>query len=115
MRRIRPFSRPETLMKLDGRSRHARVLKKVRADLIAHIGGNPTVTQLSLIERAAWSTLHMALMDDRMLHDGALDERAARQYLAWSNTHARIMKSLGLDGVQAEPESLTAYLSRRTA
>ncbi|MDF3625776.1 hypothetical protein [Brytella acorum] len=115
MRKIGPYSRPEALLKMDGRTRYARVLKKVRADLIAHVGGKPSPTQLALIERAAWITLHMTLMDGHMLQGGAPAERDARQYLAWSNTHARIMRALGLESAAASPETLSAYISERAA
>lgn len=115
MRKIYPYSRPEALRKLDGRSRHSRLLKKVRADLTAHLGGKPSATQRAMIDRAAWITLHMTLMDGHMLRGEAPAERDARQYLAWSNTLTRTMRALGLEGAEPEPETLAGYLSERTA
>jgi len=115
MREIGPYSRPETLLKLDGRTRYARVIKKVRADLIAHVGGKPSATQLMLIDRAALVTLHLSNMDRHMMRDDAPAERDARQYLAWANTHARIMRSLGLEGIDVAPETLAGYIAGRAA
>lgn len=45
MRKIKPYSSSDSLRKLDGRSKEARLLRKVRAELTAHIGGRPTITQ----------------------------------------------------------------------
>ena len=95
---IGPYSRPNALAKMDGRSREARLLQKTRADLIEHIGGKPTATQLSLIDRAAWLQLHVSLMDAKTMEEGGpSSERDSRQYLAWSNALTRILRDLGAD------------------
>ena len=51
--RIGVYSRQPALRKLDKRTREAGYMAWVRADLIAHVGGNPTVVQKMLIDRAA--------------------------------------------------------------
>ena len=85
MSRIGPYSTPTVLAKLDGRTREARLMQKVRDDLTGHLGGDLTAPQTALVERAAWLSLHVALMDEKMLEEGegALSERDGRQYLAW--------------------------------
>ncbi|BAI00778.1 hypothetical protein [Acetobacter pasteurianus] len=115
MKKIGPYSRPDSLKKLDGRSKEARLLKDVRSALVDHVGGAPSVTQLALIDRAAWLTLHMAMMDSHMLAGGAPAERDARQYLAWANTLTRTMRSLGLDKAPAVARGLDDLLAERRA
>lgn len=114
MRKIKPYSTSDSLRKLDGRSKEARLLRKVRADLTAHIGGRPTIAQKVLIERAAWMTLHLDMMDRKML-GGAPSERDARQYLAWSNTLTRAIAQLGIHDTaeRNRPPSLDELLASR--
>ncbi|MBS0988510.1 hypothetical protein [Acetobacter okinawensis] len=113
MKKIGPYSRPDSLNKLDGRCKEARLLKNVRSALVEHLGGNPSITQLVLIDRAAWLTLHMGLMDSHMLEGGAPAERDSRQYLAWANTLTRTMRSLGLDKAPAPTRGMDALLAER--
>ena len=70
MSRIGPYSTPTVLAKLDGRTREARLMQKVRDDLTGHLGGDLTAPQTALVERAAWLSLHVALMDEKMLQEG---------------------------------------------
>jgi hypothetical protein len=56
---IGPYSRPLALAKLDGRTREAALVRRVRAELTAHVGGNPTFPQRMLIDRAAVLALRM--------------------------------------------------------
>jgi hypothetical protein len=100
---IGPYSRPQVLAKLDGRTREARLLQSVRDELTDHLGGSLTVTQSTMVERAAFLTLHIALMDAKALESDGLSERDSRQYLAWNNALMRIMKSLGTDKPKAKP------------
>ncbi|MFT8802199.1 MULTISPECIES: hypothetical protein [Gluconobacter] len=87
----------------------------MRSDLIEHVGGKPSATQKALIERAAWMTLHVTMMDRKMMEGGAPAERDARQYLAWANTLTRTMRQLGIEGTAASAPSLDAYLNGRVA
>jgi hypothetical protein len=101
------------LAKLDGRRREARLMQNVRDELAQHVGGNPSAPQRALIERAAWLTLHVALMDAKLMEEGegaTHSERDSRQYLAWSNSLTRIMKQLGTDKVPAKPRKSLADL-----
>lgn len=118
MHEIGPYSRPNVLVKLDGRRREARLMQNVREELTAQVGGHPTATQRALIERAAMLTLHVSLMDAKVLEPdaGPLSERDGRQYLAWSNALARILRDLGT-GKKAPPPKATlqSYLAGSAA
>jgi hypothetical protein len=107
---IGPYSSAAALAKLDGRTREAALLRRVRTELTAHCGGNPSATQAALIERCAWLTLHLALMDKRTAEQRDLSERDGRQYLAWSNALSRTLRGLGLRSSGKPPASLEAYL-----
>jgi hypothetical protein len=56
-RQIGPYSKPDRLRKLDGRTKEAALLCETRARLIEHVGGAPSAVQAELIERAAQLTL----------------------------------------------------------
>ena len=49
--RVRPYSRifergaVGSINELDGRTREARLMRKLEAELLAHLGGNPTIVQ----------------------------------------------------------------------
>ena len=109
-----PYSRPESLGKISGRTREGRILKGVRAELAAHVGGKPSATQRALIERAAMLTLRIALMDAKE-PDGTLSERDAREYLAWTNTLTRLMRQLGMQGVAERPKTLAEVRAAHAA
>ncbi len=117
MRQLGPHSRPNVLAKLDGRRREARLMQSVRDELTQHVGGKPTAPQRALIERAAWLSLHCALMDAKLLEgEGPLSERDSREYLAWSNSLTRCLRSLGMGEAPAKPrESLADLLAEQAA
>lgn len=113
MPRIGPYSRPKALEKLDGRTRSGRLVKQKRAELIAHVGGSPSPTQRALIDRAAWLSLHIALIDERTAEGKPMTEHDSRTYLAWTNTLTRLMRQIGLKGIAERPPSLRDHLATR--
>jgi hypothetical protein len=118
MHEVGPHSRPSALAKLDGRSREARLMQNVIAELTQQIGGKPNPSQRAMIERAAWLQLHVSLMDRKLIEEGsgALSERDGRQYLAWSNALTRLHRDLNLKAVPQKPEqSLAEFLSGAAA
>lgn len=100
-----PHSRPSAIAVLDGRTKEAALLRKVRADLTAHVGGNPSATQRMLIDRAARLTLHCELFERRLIESGPLSERDGRDYLAYSNALGRTLALLGMKPATAAPPS----------
>jgi len=102
---IGPYSNPDAIAKLDRRTKEARLLRKVRDDLHDHLGGNLTVTQKAMVERAAMLTLHISLMDAKALEGGGLTERDSRQYLAWNNALMKVMKAMGTEKPKAKPSA----------
>jgi hypothetical protein len=78
MTRIGAYSRANALAKLDGRTKEARLMQRVRAELVTHVGNRPSATEMALIDRAAWLTLHVAQLDAKAAEGRAFTEHDAR-------------------------------------
>jgi hypothetical protein len=101
---------------MDWRSREGQVLIAARAELTAHVGGNPNNVQKALIERAARLTLYVELMDAEALVAGTMTERNSRQYLAWVNALRLCLHDIGLDEAKpAKTSDLGDYLASKAA
>lgn len=92
-------------------------MKRIRAELVGHLGGEERVSavQRQLIARVAILTLYTSKFDERALARGGLSERDSHQYLAYSNSLTRALAQLGLKGVAAKPASLGEYLAAKAA
>jgi hypothetical protein len=110
MAAIGPYSRPHRLAKLDGRTREAKMLRAIRAELAAHVGGKPSVTERMLIDRCAMLTLRLAQMDEKIA-GGVLTDIDSRSYVAWSNGLARSLQALGLKPATEAPKRLAEVLA----
>jgi hypothetical protein len=98
---LSPYCRPSTLAKLDQRTREARLLRQVTADLTAHVG-TPSTTQRMMITRAAQLSMQIALMDAKHAK-GGITEHDSRTYLAWVGSLTRLLVQLGLDRPPTRP------------
>ena len=112
---VRPYSRSRALSKIDGRTREARFVKSVRAELIEHLGGLPSVTEHALVERAAWLALRVAQLNAKLAGGDAFTDHDSRTYLAWSNALGRSFRELGLKPRTEASQSLAAYIAARKA
>jgi hypothetical protein len=65
-RRVGAHSRRHNLVKVDGRTKEGALLATVRAELIEHVGGSPTAVQRAMIERCAWLSLRLSLLDEKI-------------------------------------------------
>jgi hypothetical protein len=113
MPKLRPYSRPTAYAKIDGRTWQGRLLEESRQDFTRHVGGDPSVVQRHLIERAAMLTLHMAQIDRRTAEGHAMTEHDSRTYLAWSNSLTRTLAHLGLTKADETVPTLSDYLAER--
>ena len=103
-----PYSRATRLANVDGRSPEGRLLRSVRDELTNQLG-DPSPAQKALIDRAAWLSLRIAQLDDRTLNGGFTDFDN-RQYIAFSNALARVLRTLGLKGGRQKSVDLAAVL-----
>ena len=90
-------------------------MARVREELTAHVGGNPSFPQRMLIERCAVLTLRLALADQRII-DGELLPLHADQWLcAWQNSLTRTLVALGVKPeAAAQPLRLDDYVKAKT-
>ncbi len=115
MPKIGPYSRPDALSKMDGWTWEAKLLRQVRDDLTAQLGGSPSAAQRALIDQASWLTLHVEQINRRTVGGKAMTEHDSRHYLAWTNALSRTLRHLGLKGVAQQAPTLTSYLAQRQA
>lgn len=113
MKKLGPYSRPPALANIDMRSKEGLILRKIRAELTAHVG-NPSATQRILIERAAVLSLQIAMLDARHA-SGGLTPHDQREYLAWTNALTRLMRQLGQKGAAERSRSLADHLAARAS
>jgi hypothetical protein len=99
---------------LDARTWQFQLLTKTKAELLAHIGPSPSITQKALAERAAWLTVYVAEMDAKATAGEFMSDHASRQYLAWSNALARTLARLG-PPAKAGKADLASYIQGRAA
>ena len=103
-----PYSNCATLAKLDGRTKEARLVKSLRDELTAHVGGSPSTTQRLLIDQAVQLQLRLSLMDKDGGRTGEMTERNQVQYLAWSGALTRLLRQLGLNAAPKPAPTLAA-------
>jgi hypothetical protein len=109
-RNIGVYSRDGALARLDKRSREGVYLRRKRAELIAHCGGQPSAIQLMLIERASWLSLKVAMLDARLAMDAMTDHDTA-YYIAWVRSLVRVLRELGIEAPPSSPPSLADVIA----
>jgi hypothetical protein len=108
-----------TVGDIDGRSREGRFLRRVEAELVAQVGGQPSFAQSLLIRRAARSMLQLELLDGKMA-SGAWTGHDARTQGGLNNAVRLALRELGLKPIerQAAPsaiERLRAHVHGRAS
>ena len=104
-----------TLARMDGRTKTARLIRDLRAELTQHVGGRPSATQRILIERIAMLATHLARMDAEALDAGGMSDHARKQYLAWDGSLRRAAAALGLQGIAQRVVPITEELANEAA
>jgi hypothetical protein len=114
--KIGSYSRAGALSLIDGRSKEALFVRRRKAELAAHVapGGKPSATQAVVIERCAWLSLRLAMLDCR-LASGELTEHDGSAYITWSNALGRAMKLLGLKALPPPQKSFDEYVAEIVA
>ena len=85
-------------------------MRETRAELVAHVGGNPSAVQAAMIERACQLTLRIVAMDRKFAETGAQTDHDSRTYLAWSNSLTRTLAQLGVESATTAREPSIADL-----
>jgi len=98
--------------KIDGRTREGKFLRKIEAELVAQVGGEPSFAQRLLIRRAARAMLLLELLDAKIA-GGSWTDHDARTQGGLNNAVRLALKELGLKQVQpAKPSPLVEHFSR---
>jgi hypothetical protein len=105
-----PISRPARLWSgTDGNAPEARFIRQLRADLIRHIGGQPSATQRIAVERATMLAFHLAKIDAAALAAGEMSDHGRKQYLAWDGSLRRALQALGMKAAPTPKERWQPY------
>src|SRR4051794_37639548 len=80
----------DTRLKRDGRTREARLVKRLRNELIAQCGGTVSASQRLLIDRIASLSLRVHLLDSDV------PEHTGRECLDLTVTLAHLLAQLGV-------------------
>ena len=101
-----PHSPAERLMKVDGRTRLGKLMSSIRADLVEHLGGSPSVPEQLIIGLVVVKAAKLVLGQEAALTD-ATD---AHHWLAWSSSLRRDLEALGLKADVVKPKALNTYI-----
>jgi hypothetical protein len=100
---------------IDGRSRAARAMRRFRAQLIAHIGGNPNVAQEALIQSICQLRLRLLALDQSFATHGTMTETDSRHYRGWTSTYHAALREIGLDAAPKPRQTVPEFLAARDA
>jgi hypothetical protein len=89
----------------DGRSAEGRFVRALEAELVQHVGGDPTITQRLLIDRLIKIQLQLAAFDAK-LASGKWTGHDQRTYGGLLNAFRLTARELGLKATAAKPPSL---------
>ena len=98
---------------INGRSREGKFLRRVEAELVAHVGGNPSFPQTLLIRRVSRAMLRLELMDSKL--DGPdWTDHDGRVFGGLSNSVRLMLRELGIKHAPASRKlSVLEYLAQQ--
>src|SRR3712207_1320667 len=88
-------SRPFSLAKFDGRTRHGKFFREVRNELAERIG-DPSPAEWRQIDQAARLRLFLEIHDAKIAEGGALTAVEARSYATFSAALDRVLRDLAV-------------------
>jgi hypothetical protein len=94
------------LVRPDARTKHGHVLRDTTKALTEHVGGNPSIAEKILIERASWLALECSMHDEKVAR-GTSTEYDGKRSLAASNQLQHIIGRLGLKPASRRPKRLS--------
>jgi hypothetical protein len=95
-RTVGPFSKDRSLTSVDKRTKAGRLLRQTRADLVDHLGGNPTVAERLIIDSASLKAMRLYLLSEKFLAGGDIGQDTDHNALAWLNSLRLDLSALGL-------------------
>jgi hypothetical protein len=100
----------------DGRSRQAKFLRRLKAELLAHLGAQPSLIQQQLVDLAVADRFQMLLFEQRFAAAGRLTPHERREESAVRTRFERTLLRLGLKAAAAPaPTTYLEYAALRSA
>ncbi|MDN3568656.1 hypothetical protein ACFQY5_41330 [Paeniroseomonas aquatica] len=115
-----PFSRKTAVNRLDKRTAPARLMKKVRRDLLEHLGNRPlSITESMIVDQICWLHLHVSLANAKASEGGEMSDIFARTYQGWSSSLQKALMRLDATLVpkptaDASPNALAEYIKMKS-
>jgi hypothetical protein len=106
----RRFQRGVIADLFDGRSAEGRFVRRLEAELIAHVGGAPTITQRLLIDRLIKIRLQLDLLDAKLVRS-KWTAHDSRTHGGLCNAFRLTAQALGLQPPAAREKSLDEILA----
>jgi hypothetical protein len=76
----------------------------MEAQLIAHVGGSPTITQKILIERIVKTSLQLRMLDAKLTEGKAWTDIDARTHAGLINRERLLLREIGLKATVDKPD-----------
>src|SRR5215471_8279475 len=106
-----PHSRGHRLVNLDGRTQEAALMQRVRDELLAHLGHNPSTVERVMSERCCFLQLRLSMLDKKLLSGKDFTQIDSNVYLAWNNSLIRTLVKLGINPSKPRVPSRDAILA----
>jgi hypothetical protein len=97
------------LAKIDRRTFSGKFVEQVRAELIEHVGPDPSPVQRMLIQRAAILSLRLAQIDRKILAGKDFTLFDNNSTIAWQNALTRVLVALGVHQEAARHGTSSAF------
>ncbi len=107
-------SRTHRFGMIDGRTKEAAYLRRVRAELTSHVGGAPDAVQRLIIERLCVISLRLALFDEKFAAGKQVSELDNRTYGALHSQYRLMLQQLG-PAAAAKPITADEHIARLAA
>jgi hypothetical protein len=111
----RKFNRGAIGGLVDGRSVTGKWIRRLEAELIAHLGHPPSIVEQLLIERLVRVRLQLESFDQRIANGELLSPHDGRVYGALMNSLRLTCREIGLKGAAAKVPSLSDLFPGRDA
>jgi hypothetical protein len=79
---------------MDQRYWSSKAMRQIEAELVSHVGGDPSAAEVILIERATYLTIKCLLFEAKGFSEDS--QSVDEKYLAWQNSLRLTLQSLGL-------------------
>ena len=109
--RLGARSEPGRLARVDKRTAEGRFVQTVRAELVAHVGGDPTAPQKLLIEAAVFKAMRLAMVSEAV-KAGAVtsQDKADEMFLKFSGSLREDLRLLGMERPAQQAPSLAEHI-----